>query len=185
MRILSINDIMRIPRAHNPSCSALRGRRLTEGFAGLPVKVLAAGRHELRAQGRRLRANAKAASRFAVAYRTGVLMGRSRDATKAYQDRPIATTRDGGDRGDGVRRAVPTRRPSVAYGRRGAGGIAQLFALSISDAGHRRAPVTPRVPVTPWGQNTCPRSGLISADACPGHPVPRPRPGVRHRPTAK
>ena len=101
MRILSINDIMRIPRAHNPSCSALRCRRLTEGLAGLPVKVLAAGRHELRAQGRRLRANAKVASRFAVAYRTGVLIGRSRDATKAYQDRPIATTRDGGDRGDG------------------------------------------------------------------------------------
>jgi hypothetical protein len=81
---------------------------------GLPVKVLAAGRHELRAQGRRLRASAKVARRSALAYRTGVVMGRSRVATKAYQDRPIATAGDGEDRRTG-KEHLPARRASVAY----------------------------------------------------------------------
>ena len=100
MRILSINDTIRILDAHSLPSSSLRCRWLTEGLSGPPVKVLAAGRPELRAQGRRLRASAKVARRSAVAYRAGVVIGRSRDATKAYQDRPVATARDGVDRRD-------------------------------------------------------------------------------------
>ena len=136
MRILSINDMIRILTAHNLPSSVLKCRRLTEGLAGLPVKVLAAGRHERRAQGRRLRASAKVARRSAVAYRTGVVIGRCRDAAKAYQDRPIATARDGGDRRD--RSGAPCRHGGPAS-RMHAGERAESRAVDIATAGRSGA----------------------------------------------
>ena len=106
--------------------------------------MLAAGRHELRAQGLRLRTSAKVARRSAVAYRAGVSIGRSRDATKAYQDRPIATAAGTEGTDATVRRAVADTAAQLRVDTPGSGrNRAAFFALSIADAGHRRAPRDP------------------------------------------